>query len=120
MRFLIDVSLSPTWVDFFASKGVEAIHWTSVGEPRASDTEILGYARGQGYVVFTHDLDFGALLALTRAAGPSVLQVRTQDVLPSAIGALVMRVLSAHGDALQSGALVTVDLRADRVRILPI
>lgn len=34
----------------------------------------MAYARANGLVVFTHDLDFGVLLALTRGAGPSVLQ----------------------------------------------
>jgi hypothetical protein len=48
----------------------------------------MQYGREHGYVVFTHDLDFGALLALTRARGPSVLQVRTQSVSRNVIAAL--------------------------------
>ena len=39
----------------------------------------MAWARENGYVVFTHDLDFGTLLALTRDAGPSVIQVRTHE-----------------------------------------
>ncbi len=42
----------------------------------------MGWERSNGYVVFTHDLDFGMMLALTQVAGPSVLQVRGQKVLP--------------------------------------
>ncbi len=42
----------------------------------------MDWARPSGYVVFTHDLDFGALLAASHAGGPSVIQVRAQDVLP--------------------------------------
>lgn len=76
MRFLIDVNLSPAWVGLFASHNIEAIHWTSIGDPRAPDDAIMRHARDNRYVVFTHDLDFGTLLALTRALGPSVLQVR--------------------------------------------
>jgi predicted nuclease of predicted toxin-antitoxin system len=120
MRFLIDVNLPPPWVAVFASHGFEAVHWTSVGNPRALDDEIMQYARDRGYVVFTHDLDFGALLALTRATGPSVLQVRAQSIFPSDIGELIMRVLVQHTNALESGALVSVDERSSRVRILPI
>jgi predicted nuclease of predicted toxin-antitoxin system len=70
--------------------------------------------------VFTHDLDFGALLALTRAQGPSVIQVRAQNVLPDAIGDLVAHVLIDQAAALESGALVTVEPNAARVRLLPI
>ena len=44
-------------------------------------------------VVLTSDLDFSAPLAASDAAGPSVLQVRTQDVLPESLGAQVVRVL---------------------------
>jgi predicted nuclease of predicted toxin-antitoxin system len=80
----------------------------------------MAYAREAGCVVFTHDLDFGALLAVTRADGPSVILVRTQDVTPGVIGDLVHRVLTVHADALGNGAVIAVDERAARVRILPI
>lgn len=68
----------------------------------------------------TADLDFGTLLALTRDAGPSVVQIRGQAVLPQDIGELVLRVVDAHAGALEEGALVTVDATGSRVRILPI
>jgi len=120
VKVLVDVNLSPAWTDLFAEHHIEAVHWISVGDPRAADTQLMRYAREHGYVVFTHDLDFGTLLALTRARGPSVVQVRAQNVLPEAIGKLVARVLIEHAAALESGALVTVDQHAARVRVLPI
>ena len=120
MRLLIDMNLSPTWVGALAARGIEAVHWSTIGDPRATDEEIMAYGRVEGYVVFTHDLDFGTLLATTRAKGPSVLQVRTQNVLPEAIVDVVVRVLQAHQSAIETGALLTVDERNSRVRILPI
>ena len=72
------------------------------------------------YVVFTHDLDFSAILAATGAAGPSVLQVRTQDVLPAAIGDDVVRVLADHAEAVRAGAIVSIDKVGARVRVLPV
>jgi predicted nuclease of predicted toxin-antitoxin system len=42
----------------------------------------MQWARNNDYLVFTHDLDFGILLAHSRDSGPSVIQVRTQDVTP--------------------------------------
>ncbi len=120
MKVLIDVNLAPAWTEVFAANGVDALHWTTVGDPRAPDEELLRYAREHGYIVFTHDLDFGTLLALTRARGPSVLQVRTQNVLPEAIGSLVVRVLTEQAPSLSAGALVTVDEHMARVRVLPI
>ena len=120
MTILLDMNLSPLWVDFLKGHGVEAVHWSTIGDPRAPDTVIMAWARERGWVVFTHDLDFSALLATTGAAGPSVIQVRGQDVLPSALGDDVARVLREHSDALERGAIVTVDLVKARIRILPI
>lgn len=71
-------------------------------------------------MVFTHDMDFGALLAATRATGPSVLQVRVKDTMPSSVGADVLRVLHFRREALEQGALVTIDKIHSRVRVLPI
>ncbi len=82
MKLLIDMNLSPDWVEVFRRNGWEALHWSMVGDPRATDRAIMEWARANGYVVFTHDLDFGALLAVTQLNGPSVIQVRTQDIMP--------------------------------------
>ena len=70
--------------------------------------------------MITHDLDFSAILASTEALGPSVIQVRTQDVLPDAIGSDVVRVLRDQRAALDQGAIVSVDQLTSRVRVLPI
>ncbi len=114
------MNLSPIWVSFLVDSGVEAIHWSSVGNPRATDQELMNWARNDTRVVFTHDLDFGTLLALNGASGPSVLQVRTLNLLPSAIGTNVVGVLNDHAIEFTRGALVTFDGATTRVRILPI
>jgi predicted nuclease of predicted toxin-antitoxin system len=31
MRFLVDMNLSPRWVDLLAAAGYEAAHWNDVG-----------------------------------------------------------------------------------------
>jgi predicted nuclease of predicted toxin-antitoxin system len=83
MKILIDMNLSPLWVQFLVEHGIDAIHWSTIGEPTAPDYQILDHAASNGLVVFTHDLDFGMLLAARKSRGPSVLQVRTLDVLPA-------------------------------------
>jgi predicted nuclease of predicted toxin-antitoxin system len=57
------MNLSPLWVAAFEAQGFEATHWSQVGDPGAPDEQILGWARRERYVVFTHDLDFSRLLA---------------------------------------------------------
>ncbi|MGA2716797.1 MAG: DUF5615 family PIN-like protein [Bryobacteraceae bacterium] len=59
MKFPIDMNLSPLWVSFLAGHGFEAIHWSTVGRPGAADSEIVDFAAANGWIVFTHDLDFG-------------------------------------------------------------
>lgn len=120
MRLLVDVNLSPDWVSFFQDRGIDAVHWISIGEPSAADRQIMEWARKNNCIVFTHDLDFGALHAMTQSTGPSVIQVRCQDVMPAAIGESVVRVLGEHQELLEAGAIVSVDELASRVRILPI
>jgi predicted nuclease of predicted toxin-antitoxin system len=119
MKLLIDINLSPDWVALFEQKRWQATHWSKVGDPRAPDSDIMEWARTNGYVVFTHDLDFGILLATTRARGPSVIQVRTQDIMPAVLGDRLAQILRQYESVLEKGALITVDETKSRVRILP-
>ena len=80
----------------------------------------MDWARANGHVVFTHDLDFGAALALTRAEGPSVIQVRTQDVTPEHLEPQVISVLENNKALLETGCLIVLDEARSRVRILPL
>ena len=120
MKILVDMNLSPAWVPFLANQGIDALHWSNVGAATASDTEILAYAASHAFVIFTHDLDFGILLAVRKQRGPSIIQIRTQDVLPDALGPLLLRTLGACRDHLESGAIVTVEPGQSRIRMLPI
>ncbi|MBN3927722.1 DUF5615 family PIN-like protein [Nostoc sp. NMS4] len=120
MKILIDMNLSPDWVAVFERYNISSVHWSSVGDRCEKDSIIMEWARTNGYIVFTHDLDFGSLLAATGANTPSVIQVRTQDVLPNSIENLVISALNQFESSLETGALVTVDQAQSRVRILPI
>jgi len=120
MKILVDMNLSPQWCPALRKHGHECLHWSEVGDPRARDAEIMEWARRNGHVVFTHDLDFGTLLALTEAAAPSVIQVRTQDVMPAALGMMIAGLLRIHEDALAAGALIVVDEARAMVRVLPL
>jgi len=120
MKLLIDMNLSPKWVPVLKETGVGAAHWSSIGRPDAPDYEILAYAKSNGYVVFTHDLDFGAILAATKADCPSVIQIRTQDVTPERLSPLVISALHQFEKHLENGAIITVDQKKLRARLLPL
>jgi predicted nuclease of predicted toxin-antitoxin system len=120
MKVLIDMNLSPSWVQALEDRGFLALHWSSVGDGGAPDAVVLAWAKNNGYIVFTNDLDFGAILAITRAASPSVIQVRTQDLSPAHLIDLVVRGLQQHEAALERGALISVDEQRLRSRVLPL
>jgi predicted nuclease of predicted toxin-antitoxin system len=120
MKILIDMNLPPAWVGFLEKEGYEAVHWSKIGDFSAADTSILQWAREHEYIVFTHDLDFGALLAAAKGEGPSVIQIRTQDTFPEACAQMIIKALSQFKDELEKGALLSVDRHKARVRILPL
>jgi predicted nuclease of predicted toxin-antitoxin system len=120
MKILIDMNLSPDWCQALSQFGIESIHWSNVGEPTAPDKILMEWAKSNGYIVFTHDLDFGSILAATQANAPSVIQVRVQDTFPEVLIDTVVAVLKQFEPQLLAGALITIDKNKSRVRILPI
>ena len=84
------MNLSPDWTSTLRGAGHDAVHWSEVGRVNAPDDEILRWARDQGRMVLTCDLDFGTMLATSGAMAE---------------------------DKLSSGALITI--ADDRVRLRP-
>lgn len=120
MKLIVDMNLSPTWAKGLTEAGFEAAHWSTLGAATDTDQRIMDYARQHDFVVLTNDLDFSAILAVTHARKPSVVQVRADDLRFSSIGLLVIRALAQMADELERGALVTIDPSRTRIRILPL
>lgn len=120
MKILIDMNMSHEWVAVFQRQSWDAIHWSSIGERTDSDKVIMQWALEHGYIVFTHDLDFSAILAATKAVAPSVIQLRVQNILPESLAGTVVSVIRLCHIQLAEGALVTIEHGKQRVRILPL
>jgi predicted nuclease of predicted toxin-antitoxin system len=120
MKLLIDMNLSPAWVNVFADNNISAVHWSSIGRADTPDVEIMAYAKANNYAVFTHDLDFSAILAINNDNKPSVIQVRIGDISPAVSSHLVINALVAAAAEIEKGALITIDLNKTRLRILPL
>lgn len=120
MNILLDMNIPVIWENFLNNAGHHTLHWSNVGDIRAADTEIMQWAREHHFIVFTHDLDFGALLFSTNAKSPSVIQLRTENIMPVAVGAIVLQTLDNIAEELHAGVLVTIDPRKNRVRLLPL
>ena len=120
MKLLVDMNLSPGWVSLFAEAGIEAVHWSTIGASNAPDTEIMAYADTNGYVVLTLDLDFSAILAVTHGEKPSVVQIRADNLKLDEIGKQVIAALLQMKSNLEEGALLTIDQKRTRLRLLPL
>lgn len=41
MKILVDMNLSPSWVDLLIEAGFEAVHWSKVGASDAIDSDVM-------------------------------------------------------------------------------
>jgi predicted nuclease of predicted toxin-antitoxin system len=120
VKLLVDMNLSPSWVDRLAHHGFDAVHWSTIGAATAPDDEILAWARQHTLAVVTNDLDFSAILAASAGSTPSVVQIRTQDLLSDASVSAVANALEAHREDIERGVLMSIDEGGTRVRMLPL
>jgi predicted nuclease of predicted toxin-antitoxin system len=119
MKIIVDVNLAVRWASLLSDRGIEAVHWSAIGAANAQDIEIMSYARQNDYSVFTNDLDFSAILVSTRASGPSVIQIRTDDTRPEAHLDRVADSLIKFSAAIEQGTIITIDPNKTRLHILP-
>jgi predicted nuclease of predicted toxin-antitoxin system len=120
MRFLVDMNVSPAWVELLNEAGFDAVHWSQIGPGDATDRKVMRWAADHDHIVLTSDLDFGAILAASRARQPSVLQLRCDLLTPEAIGPRVLAAIAEARQELNEGALVSIDASRARLRILPL
>jgi predicted nuclease of predicted toxin-antitoxin system len=117
---LLDANLPPSLVGRLAATGVVAVHVGQLGLGDAPDDAIVERARARGDVLVTHDLDFSRILATSGEAAPSVIVLRLRHTTPVALANGITAALTRAGDDLGSGAIVTVEDSAIRVRMLPV
>lgn len=121
MRILVDMNLTPRRVDYLSNAGHEVHHWSSLGSATAKDREICEFARASGHLVMTNDLDFPQILAYTREAGPSIILLRGEPLVPEVHGTSILQALTEFERDLARGAVVSIDLSGPpRARLLPL
>jgi predicted nuclease of predicted toxin-antitoxin system len=120
MKILIDMNLSPSWENYLNEAGFECVHWSKIGKGSESDSILFEYAKKNNYVILTHDLDFGAILAHSGENGPSVIQIRSNNITPEYFGKKLILVLKQVESYLKEGTLVVVDEARHRIRVLPL
>ena len=120
MKLLLDMNIPLKYASLLREKGFDLVHWSDVGNPRALDNQIMAYAQEHDFIVVTYDLDFSAILSVTHDLKPSVVQVRA--TLPQAIQIIDLITIAIYQNKgnLQSGAVITIDAKKARVRMLPL
>jgi len=119
-RLLLDMNLSPQWCEILSRHDLQAVHWAFVGDPRATDTTLMEWARTNDCIVVTHDLDFSAILAATGENGPSVIQIRSQKLLPDHLESLLVSTVEQFAEPLETDAIIVIDETRFRIRMLPL
>ncbi len=117
---LLDQGLPRSTTLHLRAAGLKADHAGDVGLATAADSTILARARDHGQIVVTLDADFHAQLALSGAAGPSVIRIRIEGLKAKQLAQLLVRVLEQCGEDLKSGAMVSVTESSVRIRHLPL
>ena len=120
MRFLINVNLPRSLGRLLGEAGHSCRHALDVGLGEASDSHIIGVARETGETILTHDVDYGGLLAFLGSSAPSVVIFRIRKINAASLASAMLAAWDRISNALDEGAVVTIDDSAVRVRHLPI
>lgn len=120
MKFLGNMGISGKTIDWLRQQKHDALHLRDEGLQRMSDADILIKARNEQRTVLTMDLDFGYLMAISKAELPSVIIFRLSDERAEVVNERLAEILAHHTDDLQSGCVISVSDEEIRVRKLPI
>lgn len=120
MRFLADMGVDVRVVHWLVDQGHDATHLRDEGLQRMPNGEIFTKAIAERRVILTFDLDFGEIAALTRGQRASIILFRLHNPRTAHLIDRLRTVLGESSDALERGAVVTVEEARHRVRYLPI
>lgn len=112
--------LPPALAHWLATQGHDAVHASTIGLDRSTDSEILSRAKQEARTVVTADLDYPRLLALTGAEGPSLILFRGGDWNEPDVITRIQQILHLMGEHEIMRSILVVDRTRVRRRRLPI
>jgi len=120
VKILLDMNIPLKIATLLSEGGLNVALWSDVGAPRALDTEIMAFARENDFVILTYDLDFSTILSVTHDLKPSVIQIRASVIEAERAVQMIKAAVTQHEDDLVRGAVLSIDIKKSRLRILPL
>ena len=120
MRLLLDQGLPRSSAEMLRNKGWDIQHTGEIGMSRATDRQILEYARDEQRIVITLDSDFHAILAVENLDSPSVVRIRQEGLRGPELTELVENIWARIGQQLENGAMATITEKTMRIRKIPL
>ena len=118
MKILADMPISPKTVQFLKDMGIESCYVIDFNMERASDKEIIRFAKKNGYTILTEDLDFGTILAHTKEIEPGIIILRVGNISTEQINKLLKNALPAI--IKEKNCIIIIEKNKIRIRRLPI
>lgn len=120
LRFLADMGVAMRVVEHLRAQGHDVVHLRDEGLQRLADKDIFAKAIAEARIVITFDLDFGEIAAATRSDCVSIVLFRLPHASTSYVIQRLTAALTAAGEDLPFGIIVTVEANRIRIRHLPI
>ena len=120
MGFLVDMNLSASVGEELRSQGHDIVHLDDAGLAELSDSEVFKKASEEGRVIVTGGLGFGEIIMALAGHLVSVVFLRLNTMAASHVIERLDATLTRFEQALEDGAIVTVEEARTRVRLLPI
>ena len=120
MRLLLDQGLPRSSAEMLRNKGWDIQHTGEIGMSRATDRQILEYARDEKRIIITLDSDFHAILAVENLDSPSVVRIRQEGLRGPELAELVENIGARIGQQLENGAMATITEKTMRIRKIPL
>ena len=120
MEILLDQGLPRSTAAILRKRNWDVSHTGEVALSRATDRQILEYARENSMVVITLDSDFHSIIAVENASSPSVIRIRREGMKGEYLAELIERVWPDIEAEVQAGAMVTITDTSARIRNIPI
>jgi len=114
------MNISPKTVQSLRQNGWDIVRVSDILPANAHDYFILEFARNNGYVIITQDLDFSTIIALEGYKYPSLITIRVFNSDPDLVTKRLLDVFPEIDYNLCDGCVVIIEEINIRIRKLPI